>query len=64
MQFTCALNLCRSAIEMIPKMGDFCKLKRAKARGKEGDFGVKSQLVSRVKVTYFEEQCNLSCEAK
>ena len=48
----------------IPKIGNFGKLDVVKPRAKRGDFGVKSQLVLRVKVSCFEEQCNLSCEAK
>ena len=49
---------------MIPKMLVFDKLGEVRTRVKRGDFGVKTQLVSRLKVSYFEEQCNLSCEAK
>ena len=49
---------------MIPKMGEFCKLGEVRTRAKRGDFGVKTQAVLRVKVSYFEEQSNLSCEAK
>ena len=56
--------LCRSSIEMIPKMRVFCKLDEPKVGAKTADFGVKTQAVLRLKVTYFERQCNLSCEAK
>ena len=54
----------RSFIEMIPKNDDFCKLDKVEERAKRGDFGVKTQPVLHLKVSYFEEQCNLSCEAK
>ena len=56
--------LCRSSIEMIPKVGIFCKLAEPKIGVKTTDFGVKTQAVLRLKVSYFEEQSNLSCEAK
>jgi hypothetical protein len=49
---------------MIPKIGIFCKLDKPKVRAKTADFGVKTQAVLRLKVSCFEEQCNLSCEAK
>jgi hypothetical protein len=55
---------CRSSIEMIPKIGIFCKLAEPKVGVKRADFGVKTQPISRLKVSYFEEQSNLSCEAK
>ena len=42
----------------------FCKLDEPKVGAKTADFGVKTQAVLRLKVTYFERQCNLSCEAK
>jgi hypothetical protein len=51
-------------IKMIPKIAHFCKLSKVKVRPKRGDFGVKTQLVLRLKVSYFERQSNLSCEAK
>ena len=56
--------LCRSSIEMIPKGDIFCKLDEPKVGAKTTDFGVKTQAILRLKVSYFEEQCNLSCEAK
>ena len=40
-------------------MGEFCKLGEASMRVKRTDFGVQTQLVLRLKVSYFEEQCNL-----
>ena len=49
---------------MIPKVGYFCKLDEAQVEAKTTDFGVKTQAISRLKVSCFEEQCNLSCEAK
>ena len=64
MVYNVAFLFYRSVIEMIPKKGVFCKLGKVKERAKRGDFGVKSQLVSRVKVSCFEEQCNLSWIAK
>ena len=57
-------DFCRSSIEMIPKMRIFCKLDEPKVEAKTADFGVKTQAVLRLKVTYFERQCNLSCKAK
>jgi hypothetical protein len=51
-------------MEMIPKNSNFCKLAQAKGKTKTADFGVKTQAVLRLKVSYFERQCNLSCEAK
>ena len=42
----------------------FCKLDETQVRAKRGDFGVKTQPISRLKVSTFEEQSNLSCEAK
>ena len=56
----CAPHLCRSFIEMIPKMRVFCKLDEARTRAKTADFGVKTQAISRLKVSYFERQSNLS----
>jgi hypothetical protein len=57
-------TLCRSPIEMIPKKRDLGKLSQVRTRPKNADFGVKTQAILRLKVSYFEEQSNLSCEAK
>jgi hypothetical protein len=53
----------RSFIEMIAKISHLGKLGKAKAKAKRGDFGVKTQAVLRLKVSCFERQSNLSCEA-
>ena len=49
---------------MIAKISHLGKFGKAKAKVKRGDFGVQTQAVLRLKVTYFEGQSNLSCEAK
>ena len=54
----------RSLIEMIAKISHLGKLGKAKAKAKRGDLGVKTQAVLRLKVSCFERQSNLSCEAK
>ena len=51
-------------MEMIPKNGEkrkFENLEKHEMSANWGDFGVKTQPILRLKVTYFEEQSNLSC---